>query len=171
MNKHRGLRAGSGRGVVGKGGGDSVWFLLCYHIPHKSKCIINIDINNKTVKIKGAWGFRIFRTDKLSFSRDLGAGDELYKAGFSIMGYSWRSWRDSCAQGTFWPRRRQAKRAAKPQGIFASGEAARENPTLLAAPPPKQYSTLTLIPPATLATWDMALLRTMILPKILFSRV
>ena len=68
-------------------------------------------------------------------------------------------------------RSRRAKRAAKPQEIFASGEAARENPTLLAAPPPKQYSTLTLIPPATLATWDMALLRTMILPKILFSRV
>lgn len=88
---------------------------------------------------------------------------------------SWRSWRDSCAQGigrgAAEPRSRRAKRAAKPQGIFASNKAARENPTLLAAPPPKQYSTLTLIRPATLATWDMALLRTMILPKILFSRV
>ena len=45
------------------------------------------------------------------------------------MGYSPRSWRDSCAWGTFL--------AAKSQGIFASDEAARENPTLLAAPPPK----------------------------------
>lgn len=58
--------------------------------------------------------------------------------------------------------RKGFSRAAKPRGKIPPFSRVRRQ---------KQYSTLTLIPPATLATWDMALLRTMILPKILFSRV
>ena len=60
-------------------------------------------------------------------------------------------------------RSRHAKRAANPRGIFACGKTAKENPfimtcitTLLVAPPPKQYNTPTLIPPATHARTDSA---------------
>ena len=56
------------------------------------------------------------------------------------------SWRDSCARGTFIPMPREGfSRAGKPRGKLTC------IPTLLEAPPPKQYSTPSLIPPATKA--------------------
>ena len=63
---------------------------------------------------------------------------------------SLRSWRDSCARGTFFgggATMRSERRSREGKSDFKLTCI----PTLLAAPPRKQYGTSTLIPPATQA--------------------